>query len=47
MGGVLYFGLYDRWWGGSDYSFDTDFKIYSLVIEFKYKTKLSGSKLMD
>lgn len=47
MGCVFYFGLHDRLWRESDNSFDTGLKVYSLVIEFKYKTKLSGSKFMD
>lgn len=36
MGGVFYFGLHDRQWAESDYSFETGLKVYSLVIEFKY-----------
>lgn len=47
MGGVFYFGLYDRLGGGgSYYRFETGLKVYLLVIEFKYKTKLSGLKFM-
>lgn len=37
MGGVFYFGLYDRLWGESDYILETGLKVYSLVLEFKYK----------
>lgn len=47
MGGVFYCGLHDRRWRESDYSFETGLKVYSLVLEIKYKTKLTGSKFMD
>lgn len=37
MGGMFYLGLHDRRWGESDYSLETGLKVYSLVLEFKYK----------